>query len=552
MKALVRVSLGILCLVVTVQADAPLIFCVGSGCGGDGSRVYAYEVDSVSYPMVEFTVGTNDLNPVHYTNVLIPPGWQFAVENVGMSHACGFCTPHGEISPGPCYSLTAGRVRWWTDNETQAVEMFTFGFDHGWGAEDVGWVLLTRREGPPPQYYTFFEFWDNPVGGGGGPVHGPYAPYPLNLGPEELVGTDAGVVIDVPGYSVPRYVPWDGDELPDLVVGEGGFDVDDMLMYDGKVRIYLNIGQPHDPQFADYSYAQTYLGDLVVPPDGCQGASPLVVYWDADDMKDLLVGLADGRVMLFTNLTNDDDPLFDLGAYLQVGEPGFKVDISVGLRAIPEVVDWNRDGRKDLIVGALDGLIHVFVNEGTNTEPDFRVETFAQMHYGGLLEVPTARSSPVMRDIDEDDRLDLVTGNTEGQLLYYRNVGTDDSPVFLDPVLIRSAGIPIDLPPDPPEDGPRSRPWLCYWTNDGLLDALIGSQDGKVHLYQGTPAVGDLNCDGDINSYDIDPFICALSSQCPYEELYPWCFRRLADCNGDGDVNAYDIDWFILLVGSGG
>ena len=63
--------------------------------------------------------------------------------------------------------------------------------------------------------------------------------------------------------------------------------------------------------------------------------------------------------------------------------------------------------------------------------------------------------------------------------------------------------------------------------------------------------LGDMNCDGYVNSYDIDGFICAVSPACDYEALYPDCDRMLADCNGDGDVNAYDIDGFIALVGGG-
>ncbi|MFH1746156.1 MAG: dockerin type I domain-containing protein [Planctomycetota bacterium] len=60
---------------------------------------------------------------------------------------------------------------------------------------------------------------------------------------------------------------------------------------------------------------------------------------------------------------------------------------------------------------------------------------------------------------------------------------------------------------------------------------------------------GDLNCDGVINAYDIDPFICALSPNCDYAAEYPDCDKSLADCNGDGVVNAYDIDGFIALLG---
>ncbi|MFH1746065.1 MAG: hypothetical protein ABIG44_03360 [Planctomycetota bacterium] len=76
---------------------------------------------------------------------------------------------------------------------------------------------------------------------------------------------------------------------------------------------------------------------------------------------------------------------------------------------------------------------------------------------------------------------------------------------------------------------------------------------GDVYMYEfELPyGLGDMNCDGAVNSYDIDGFICALSPACDYEALYPDCDRMLADCNGDGDVNSYDIDGFIALVGGG-
>ncbi|MFH1746867.1 MAG: hypothetical protein ABIG44_07450 [Planctomycetota bacterium] len=60
---------------------------------------------------------------------------------------------------------------------------------------------------------------------------------------------------------------------------------------------------------------------------------------------------------------------------------------------------------------------------------------------------------------------------------------------------------------------------------------------------------GDMNCDSEVDSYDIDGFICAMSPLCDYESLYPNCERIRADCNRDGAVNAYDIDHFIAMLG---
>ena len=85
------------------------------------------------------------------------------------------------------------------------------------------------------------------------------------------------------------------------------------------------------------------------------GCFPRVVYWDADARKDLLVGQAVGTVKVFLNVGTDTDPNFDGGTFLQVGQPGAKTIIDVGYRATPSVVDWNNDEKKDLVVGALDG-----------------------------------------------------------------------------------------------------------------------------------------------------------------------------------------------------
>ncbi|MFH1746219.1 MAG: hypothetical protein ABIG44_04165 [Planctomycetota bacterium] len=61
--------------------------------------------------------------------------------------------------------------------------------------------------------------------------------------------------------------------------------------------------------------------------------------------------------------------------------------------------------------------------------------------------------------------------------------------------------------------------------------------------------LGDLNCDGVVNVYDIDPFICAVSPNCDYAAEFPDCNPITGDCNADGIVNAYDIDGFIALLG---
>ncbi len=193
----------------------------------------------------------------------------------------------------------------------------------------------------------------------------------------------------------------------------------------------------------------------------------------------MLVGLSDGTVRLYLNASTDAAPAFDAGTFLQVGEPGSKVVLDVGSRATPTVVDWNNDGKRDLVVGGLDGKIRVYVNAGADSSWDFRAAQFVQDNGADLL-VLAARSSPHVADLDADGKKDILSGDTDGQLLFYSNTGTDASPSFSGYSLVEADSVPINLP-----DYPRSRPFVCDWNADGVLDVLVGAGDGLVRLYKG-------------------------------------------------------------------
>ncbi len=59
---------------------------------------------------------------------------------------------------------------------------------------------------------------------------------------------------------------------------------------------------------------------------------------------------------------------------------------------------------------------------------------------------------------------------------------------------------------------------------------------------------GDLNCDGLIDAFDIEPFITALVDPNGYPGAYPNCDIELADINGDGTIDGFDIEPFIALI----
>lgn len=72
--------------------------------------------------------------------------------------------------------------------------------------------------------------------------------------------------------------------------------------------------------------------------------------------------------------------------------------------------------------------------------------------------------------------------------------------------------------------------------NNGVPDSCEG----------GLP--GDMNCDGVINTGDIDPFVLALLNPSQYAIDFPACNQLNADVNNDGEVNTGDIDPFVALL----
>lgn len=154
--------------------------------------------------------------------------------------------------------------------------------------------------------------------------------------------------IQLSGSSAPYAVDFDNDTLLDLVVGDGAGN---LLLYRGQAAAVQN-GLNLAPAVS--------LGLPLIP-----GATPAVADWNNDGRKDLLVGAADGTVSLFLNQGSEGAPAFGAPSYLLVNA----APISVGADAAPAVIDLNGDGRKDLVVGAADGSVWYFQNEGTDEAP---------------------------------------------------------------------------------------------------------------------------------------------------------------------------------------
>ncbi len=220
--------------------------------------------------------------------------------------------------------------------------------------------------------------------------------------------------IDVGSESAPAFGDVDGDGDADLLLAN---KIDPDNTNTSLVYRFENEGTPSKPSFQK-------AGALELP-EGYHYA-PALGDLDGDGDPDLLLGTWKGRVAFYRN----EDGRF-------VIEDDAIVELPSGSNSTPALGDLDDDGDLDLFVGASNGTIHFYRNEGTPEAPDFALEAeeFAGIDVG-------SRAAPVLVDLDGDGRLDLVVGAKDGAVTVYRNEGTPEAPDFA----AEGEALPIDAP----------------------------------------------------------------------------------------------------------
>ena len=135
-------------------------------------------------------------------------------------------------------------------------------------------------------------------------------------------------------YSKIHVADWNGDGLPDILVGQDSAAGDA-----AKLVLYRNVGKAHAPVLAAPEV-------LPAPLEGVSRPSPYLVDWDGDGKRDLLLGTEGAQVLFVRNTGTDAQPVW--AAPERIALPGFD---ETCYRCRIAVVDWNNDGKLDLLIG---------------------------------------------------------------------------------------------------------------------------------------------------------------------------------------------------------
>lgn len=149
--------------------------------------------------------------------------------------------------------------------------------------------------------------------------------------------------------------------------------------------------------------------------------------------------------------------------------------------ATANLIDFDRDGDLDLIIGDVKGYVSLCLNEGSSKEPKFVSRTRLKVDDDDLKVVQKSDPWPV--DWDGDGLIDLLVGDEAGDASFFR--GRDDGSFTqgvslftgkkVDPTRKYMATKKLLDQHGRVIPGYRLRLTTHDWNGDGKLDLLIGN-----------------------------------------------------------------------------
>ncbi len=280
--------------------------------------------------------------------------------------------------------------------------------------------------------------------------------------------------LDFGGNTAPAFVDIDGDGDDDLFIATQGEATQTFNSHDALV-FYKNTGTLLNPSFElqDTNFLGLFSKNY-------SGLKPCFGDLNGDGKKDLLLGEATGKLKYFINTSIGNTVSFIENT------TQFTAFISRNYAA-PFLVDYNRDGKLDLFLGNYDGTITYYQNTGTKLAPTFTktVDSVGKICLRAVDEnryfYGDGMSVPIVADMDNDGKFDLIVGGKYGIYSFYDIEGRLDDSLNLNDTVLRFslAQLPIKK-----ASGLYIAPAIAQLDSDAVnFDVMIGNNGGGISLF---------------------------------------------------------------------
>jgi hypothetical protein len=300
---------------------------------------------------------------------------------------------------------------------------------------------------------------------------------------QEADELDAGVLVTPVGFD------WDGDGDEDIVCGQSagylmwfenlsGAKVDApkwsaprKLKADGKIIRIMAGGN----------------GSIQGPAEAKCGYTTIsVAVWDEDGLPDIIANSIWGRVVWFRNIGTRTSPKLTSERPVEVAWTGAPPkpewywwnpgpgELATAWRTTPAVVDFDRDGRQDLIMQDHEGWLAFYARRADGAlDPGRRAlcdSMGAPIRVNAGAGGRSGRRKLCVTDWDGDGRLDLLLNGKNAE--FWRGLGQQEGKwLFRKEGDVSTRNI----------EGHDTSPTTVDWDGDGVRDLLIGAEDGKLY-----------------------------------------------------------------------
>lgn len=199
--------------------------------------------------------------------------------------------------------------------------------------------------------------------------------------------------------------------------------------------------------------------------------------WNGDNLPDLLVGHSKGPIEVAINEGTITEPRFKAVFQIKSSNGDLVKRQAPGSGGNLHIVDWNKDGKFDLLVDQCN----VVLNEGSAKQPKFESYT-PLIKPMAIFKKSSVRTYPV--DYDNDGDWDIISHcysyGAAGDVLYHENVGSKNKSVFAAPSKLKIKGYFAAL-----QRHPSTRSSRADMNGDGLLDWMSTQKDRSIEIKLG-------------------------------------------------------------------